>query len=157
MIFGKDKAKCAKVTPMVSLGKTAVVRGYTIRRMPLGRYLEMTEMLREVPEKLLSACFPGMDAMQILGQLKRVDAAMLSDIMVRAMAAVPAEAVRLLAYCTGIEESVLLEDENIGLDGAAEMIEACFEINKIENFMQAAGRVAAKAKMSMTRTDGSKE
>ena len=107
----KSEKAFDKVTAAVSLGKTAVVRGYTIRRLPLGRYLEMTEMLRDMPERVIQACFPGQSAMQVLGQLKRIDAVMLSDILMRVMTAAPAEAVRLLAYCTGIEEKVLLEDE----------------------------------------------
>lgn len=149
-------AKKDRVTPAVSLGKSMQVRGYTIKRLPLGRYLEMLEMLRETPEMLIKACFPGQSAAQVLAQLKRIDASMLSEIMMRAMTAAPAEAVRLLAYCTGIDEKTLLEDENIGLDGAMEMAEACYEINQLGNFMQAAGRLAAKAKKSLTRTDGSR-
>lgn len=151
-----NKTKCDKVTAAVSIGKTANVRGYEIKRLPLGRYLEMTEMLRTMPETLMKACFPGMTAVQILAMLKNVDAAMLSDMVVRCMMAAPKEAVRILAFCTGIDENTLLEDEEIGLDGAGEMIEAVWEINKLGNFMQAANRLVAKAKESMTRTDGSK-
>lgn len=151
-----NNKKYDKVTPSVSIGKSAQVRGYVIHRLPLGKYLEMTEMIKEMPQKMIAACFPGKSAMEILAQLKEIDAAMLSDLCIRAMAAAPAEAVRLIAHCTGIDEKTLLEDENIGLDGAAEMLEAVFELNKIENFMQAAGRLVAKAKASMTRTDGSK-
>lgn len=152
----EKNAKKDRVTPAVSLGKSMQVRGYTIRRLPLGRYLEMVEMLRETPEKVIKACFPGQSAAQVLAQLKRIDAAMLSDITMRAMTAAPAEAVRLLSYCTGIDEKTLLEDEGIGLDGAMEMAEACYELNQLGNFMQAAARLAAKAKESMTRTDGSR-
>ena len=71
-----NKTKCDKVTAAVSIGKTVNVRGYEIKRLPLGRYLEMTEMLRTMPETLMKACFPGMTAMQILAMLKNVDAAM---------------------------------------------------------------------------------
>lgn len=153
-MWKKEKA-ADKASPMVSLGKTRVVRGYTIRRLPLGAYLEMLDAIKTMPETLAKACFPGMSAAQVLAKLKRIDAAMLSEITVRAMVAAPAEAVHLLAKCTGIDEETLLEDENIGLDGAAEMMEACFELNQIENFMQAAARLAARAKASATRTGGS--
>ena len=151
----KKEKPTDKVTPIVSLGKKMVVRGYTIRRLPLGEYLEMLEMIKTMPETLARACFPGMSAGQVLAQLKKIDAAMLAEIASRAMLAAPAEAVHLLSKCTGIDEQTLLEDENIGLDGAAEMMEACYELNQIGNFMQAAARLAAKAKASITRTDGS--
>lgn len=142
------KKKCDKVTASVSLGKSATVRGYEIRRLPLGRYLEMIEMIKGMPQTLMQACFPGKSALEILMELKRIDAAMLGEIAVRAMAAAPAEAVRILAYCTGIDESMLLEDENIGLDGAAEMAEAVYEINQLGNFTKAVLRLTAKAKES---------
>ena len=145
-----------KVTAAVSIGKTVMVRGYEIKRLPLGKYLELTEMLRTLPETLMKACFPGMTAVEILAMLKNVDAAMLSDMVVRCTLAAPREAMRILAFCTGIDEQTLLEDEEIGLDGAAEMVEACWELNKIGNFTQAAARLVAKAKESTTRTDGSK-
>lgn len=151
----KKEKTAAKVTPLVSLGKTRVVRGYTIRRLALGEYLEMLEMIKTMPETMAKACFPGMSAGQVLAKLKRIDAAMLSEIAARAMVAAPAEAMKLLAKCTGIDEETLLADEGIGLDGAAEMLEACFELNQIENFMQAAARLAARAKASTIQTDGS--
>lgn len=150
------KKETSKATASVSLGKSKEVRGHVIHRLPLGAYLEMIEMIKDMPQKLIEACFPGMNAMQILAQLKTIDAAMLSDIAVRAMTAAPAQAVRLLSHCTGIDEKILLEDKNIGLDGAAEMIEAIYELNQIGNFMQAAARLAAKAKESTTLTNGSK-
>lgn len=149
--------KTDRVTPSVSLGKCAVVRGYTIRRLPLGKYLEMADMISEAPERLLKACFPGENAAQVLAKLKTIDAAMLGELCMRAMLAAPAEAVRLLAHCTGIDEKTLLEDENIGLDGAAEMAEACFEINRLGNFTQAAIRLSSKVRAGMTLSDGCKE
>lgn len=152
--------KCDKVTAAVSLGKSATVRGYEIRRLPLGRYLEMIEMIKGMPQTLMQACFPGKSALEILMELKRIDAAMLGEIAVRAMAAAPKEAVRILAYSTGIDEETLLADEEIGLDGAAEMAEAVYEINKLGNFTQAVMRLAAKAKENAKKnpiqTDGSK-
>lgn len=144
-----------KISPALSLDKSAIVRGYEIRRLPLGRYLEVIEALKALPEKLAAACFPGMDAAQILRQLKKIDSAMLATIAVRAMTAAPQEAVRILSLCTGVAPERLLEDEAIGLDGAAEMAETAYEINQIGNFIQAAGRLAAMVKKNETRGNGS--
>ena len=140
--------KYDKVTAAVSLGKSMTVRGYVIRRLPLGKYLEMIEMMKALPQTLMQACFPEKSALEILMQLKNIDAAMLGEIAVRAMAAAPAEAVRILSHCTGIDEETLLTDEYIGLDGAAEMAEAVYEINQLGNFTKAVLRLAAKAKES---------
>lgn len=150
-----DEAQWDAVTPDVSLGKSVRVRGYELHRMPLGQYLRVTQRLQSLPQTLARACFPGMSAAQILEKLRRVDAQMLSELAVRAMLAAPQEAVSLLAACTGIDEDTLLADENIGLDGAAELAEACFELNRLGNFMQAAARLAAKAKTGMRGSDGS--
>lgn len=155
-----EKKKYDKVTTAVSLGKSVTVRGYEIKRLPLGKYLEMIEMMKALPATLMQACFPGKSAMEILFELKNIDAAMLGEISVRAMAAAPAEAVKILAHCTGIDEEALLSDENVGLDGAAEMAEAVYELNQLGNFTQALVRLIGKARESAkkngTPTDGSR-
>lgn len=146
-----------KVTPASSLGKSASVRGYEIRRMPLGRYLEVLEAMKELPGTLAKACFPGMDAAQVLAKLKKIDSGMLAEIAVKAMLAAPKEAVRILSLCTGIPQDALLKDENIGLDGAAELAETVWKLNQLTNFTQAAARLAAnvKAKTNEIQRDGS--
>lgn len=140
-----------KTSAALSIPMSETVRGYEIKRLPLGRYMQALEALRSAPEAIIQACFPGMDAAQILARLKALDKDALIALMMRAMAVVPGEAVKLLSLLTGVPQAALLEDAAIGLDGAAEMLEAFWRLNGIENFTQAAVRMAAQLKDARKR------
>lgn len=135
-----------KTSTKLSTQTGRMVRGHEVRRLPLGEYLRAIDAVREMPESVMKACFPGLDAEGILRYLRAMDKNTLMALVVRMLGIVPHEAVRLLAILTGIDEETLLTDPAIGLDGAAEMVEAFWELNGIENFMQAAERMAAKVK-----------
>ena len=141
-----------KNSAALSLPAGETVRGYEIRRLPLGEYLRMIEVLRQITGALAASLFPGMDIVQTLASLKNMDVGMLSDLMVRAMDAIPAEAVKLLSVMTGVSCQQLLDDPAIGLDGALEMLEAFWRLNGVGHFMQAAGRMAAQIKSLRTET-----
>lgn len=136
----------ARNTVALSLPQSETVRGYEIRRLPLGGYLAALEELRRAPGNPLAACFPGKTPVQALDALRAVDKDDVAALCVRALCAMPQEAVRLLSALTGVKEDALLDDPNVGLDGAAEMAEAFFRLNRIENFMEAVGRLAAGMK-----------
>lgn len=139
----------------LSLKESEMVRGYEIRRLPLGEYLRALDALRQAPRTLLAACFPGEDAAQVLARLAKIDADGLGELMLRAMAVVPGEAVRLIAQLTGVPEEKLLGDPQIGLDGVAQMMEAFWRINGLGNFTQAARRAAAAVRAGIGRTGSS--
>ena len=140
-----------KTSATLSIPMSETVRGYKIERLPLGKYMQALEALRSAPEAIMQACFPGMDAAQILARLKVLDKDALIALMMRAIAVVPGEAVNLLSLLTGVPQAALLEDAAIGLDGAAEMLEAFWRLNGIENFTQAAARMAAQFKDARKR------
>ena len=140
-----------KTSAALSIPMSETVRGYKIERLPLGKYMQALEALRSAPEAIMQACFPGMDAAQILAQLKVLDKDALIALMMRAIAVVPGEAVNLLSLLTGVSQAALLDDAAIGLDGAAEMLEAFWRLNGIENFTQAAARMAAQFKDARKR------
>lgn len=135
-----------KTGAALSIPMSETVRGYEIKRLPLGRYMQALEALRSAPEAVMQACFPGMDAAQILTRLKTLDKDALMALILRAMAVVPGEAVKLLSLLTGVPQATLLDDAAIGLDGALEMLEAFWRLNGIENFTQAAARMVAQFK-----------
>ena len=128
------------------------VRGYEIKRLPLGEYLRVMEALREAPGTAMKVCFPEMDAMQMFERLRSIDTQELTRIMLRALDVVPDEAIKLLSLLTGIPADALYADPAIGLDGAAEMLEAFWRLNGIENFIRAAGRMGARLQEIKAKT-----
>ena len=133
-----------KNSAALSIKRSEMVRGYEVKRLPLGEYLRVMEALREAPQTVMRVCFPEMDMMQLLGMLKTIDAGGLTKIILRAMDVAPDEAIRLLSLLTGIPADALYADPMIGLDGAAELIETFWRLNGMENFTLAVRRLAAK-------------
>jgi hypothetical protein len=127
-----------KSSTKLSLPQSMTVRGYEIKRLPLGKYLQAIQALEGMPETVMRACFPDMNPAQALEALKHIDTQALSEMMMRCALAVPREAVRLISLLTGIEEGALLDDPEIGLDGLAEMASAFWKLNNMENFIKAA-------------------
>lgn len=147
--------KSKKSSVNLSLSQNRKVRGYEIKRMPIGAYLTALEELKNFPQQALELLFPEMGLDEILDKLKTVDTALIGQLMLRAMASLPQYGVALVAKLTGIPEERLLTDEGIGLDGLAEIVEAWLEVNQIENFILAVRRVLVTTKKAAANT-GSK-
>jgi len=130
-----------KNTASLSLPKSKTVRGYEIKRLPLGGYLQAVEALQALPGDLLTVCFPGKDLGGILGELKELDAATLQAMIGNALLAAPTHVVAFIAKLVGIDEQIMLDDPGIGLDGAVEMLNAWVEVNNIEDFIDAARKL----------------
>ncbi len=125
----------------LSLPRSVTVRGYELRRLSLGKYLQAIGMLESFPRDVAQKLMPEGDISGVLELLKTLDRDALADLVLKALAVVPQQAVRLIAALTEIPGERLLNDEAIGADGLMEIIEAWLEVNAAENFIRAAGRV----------------
>ncbi len=126
-----------KTTAALSLPKTRTVRGYEIKRLPIGGYLQAIEALQDLPGDLLTACFPGQDLGAVLGQLKTVNETQLQSVIGSALLAAPKYVIRFVARLIDIGEERLLNDADIGLDGLLEILNAWTEVNRLEDFLPA--------------------
>ena len=72
-----------------SLPRCTKVRGYEIKRMPLGAYMEAMQRLQHFPQEAMQMIFPGMTPDAALSSLKTIDTDMLGKIAMRAFAALP--------------------------------------------------------------------
>ena len=143
-----------KPTPNVSLAQTRKVRGYEIKRMPIGAYVAAIDKLntQKITADLMDALFPDMDADAIFKYLKTIDTAKIGELFMRAFAAVPKYVALLLSELTGVSEDALLNDPAIGLDGIMEIINAWVEVNNLENFMGAVRGLMAKVGTQAAQT-----
>ena len=130
----KTKELGNKSTVRLSLPESKKVRGHEIRRLPIGGYLQALELLRNAPQGLMEACFPGESPENVLLALGKMNKDEFIGVAIQAMTAVPRYAASLLSQLIEIPEDVLLNDRNIGLDGIAEMVETWWEVNGIGNF-----------------------
>lgn len=139
----------SKNSTTISLPKSRTVRGYEIRKMPIGAFLEACGVLEELPQTALRLLFPGKQEGDILTELAGLTREKLQALFLRAAAVLPGEMVRLFAKLSGVEEQALLEDARIGLDGLGEMAEAWLEVNGIENFIKTMGALGKRARALM--------
>lgn len=135
-----------------SLRTSVAVRGYTLQRLPLESYLSAVERLKDLPGGLLEACFPGMTLSGILNDLKQIDEKTLTRLAGSAFTVAPQYIIRLIAELTNIPEEQLWKDQQIGLDGLAEIVEAFWQLNGLGNFTAAIRRL----KDPVTQSIGSK-
>lgn len=142
-----------KSTVALSAPQSRMIRGYEMRRLPLGAFLQALDALEQLPGALVSACFPGMSASQAWEKIKKLDADSLAEAMLRMAAAAPREAVRLICAVTDAKEEELLSDPAVGLDGLAEMLLALWELNRLENFLRAVRLLVKQAKAAVTAED----
>ncbi|MDR2504946.1 MAG: hypothetical protein LBD16_02445 [Oscillospiraceae bacterium] len=125
----------------IPISKT--VRGYEIKRMPLGKYIKFTQQLKEVSNDITAHVLSNKAA---LAQLMQTPATTLPLIAFDIVASIPDKLFPILETIFDIPKAVLEEDAAIGLDGLCDMLLAFAEVNRIENFTKAAKTVAAKAK-----------
>jgi len=138
-----------KNTATLSLPKTKTVRGYEIKRLALGGYLQAIDLIQEFPTQLMNACFPGDDLHAIIEKLKRMDAGLLEAVLGGALLTAPKMVIRLAAGLTGIDEQQLLDDPEIGLDGLVEMLIAWVEVNRLGDFLPAVRKLIAKMRAAV--------
>ena len=128
----------------LSIPKVRKVCGYEIKKMPIGRYLEAMEEISEFPSGLIDECFPGMELHEIIEKLAAFDEKMLKAVVTNALTKAPRYFVGFTARLIGVREEDLLNDENVGLDGLAEIIEAFIEVNRLGKFAASAVRLKAE-------------
>lgn len=128
----------------LSLPKERTVRGYTIKRMPIGAYLKALQTLQDFPRDVAAKLLPSGNVLALLEQLKKIDRATLADLAIKALTIVPEQCMGLVCQLTGIPKAKLLTDADIGMDGLAEIVDAWLEINGAENFLRAAKSATGK-------------
>jgi len=141
----------------LSMPQSRTVRGYEIKRMPLGAFLQAVKMVEDFPPQMLEKVFPQMSLPEILLTMKSGDAGIRRQAFLRALMTVPGHAVTLITQLTMIPEDELKGDANIGLDGLAEIADAWYEVNRIESFFACALGLYQKlrAQTASTTTTGS--
>ena len=136
----------------LSLPQSVTVRGYEIKRAPLGAYLQALKQLQSFPKEVTAALFPGQNADQVLVALKHLNSDALLALVARALTVVPDRALALVAKLAGIPLNRLTNDANIGLDGLMEIVTAWMELNGIENFTRAARQLMEKLRAPAAST-----
>ena len=133
----------SKNTAALSLPQSKTVRGYEVKRLALGGYLQAIHTLNTLPGGLLEACFPGKSAGEALSQLMRADGPMFHLLTPGLVQTGFDHLLCAASALTGIPLDDLKEDTTIGLDGIIEILQAWVEINNLEDFTKAVRKLVA--------------
>ena len=79
----------------MSLPGTKKVHGVEIKKVPLGRYIEVMKELEDLPMELFQACFPDMTVEQLLSSLSSANKDTMLSLSGRVMSRAPGAIVRL--------------------------------------------------------------
>ena len=120
-----------------SLPGSVWVRGYEIKKMPLGAFLKALERIQSAPGAILSACFPGKSIDEILTALKALDEELLAAALATGLTTAAPMLIGMLSQLSGVPEEALLNDPAFGPDGIAELVRAVWEINNLKNLLAA--------------------
>ena len=123
--------KAAKDKSGLSLGKSKVVYGYEIKKMPIGAYLKAMERIKSLPEDFIETCFPGQSLQEVLDNLTKFNETDFKSLLFGMMTTAPKYAIALISELTEIDEEQLINDENIGLDGIITICTTFIEVNKL--------------------------
>jgi hypothetical protein len=132
------------ISPM---GKSVTVRGYEIKRCPIGRMVSALELIATIPRALIDAVTGGMSRDQLLASLVGGQEESVTVFM-RALAYAPKPIMEIIGRLLNIPSDRLLADEDLGIMGLMELLGAWCEVNEIINFT-----LALKMAMAVRRGD----
>ncbi len=141
----------------MSIPEEKTIRGYAIKRLPLGAYLKALQQIQTFPRDVIARLIPDGDVGKLLEKLKGIDRSGIADLFLQAATVIPEQAMPMIAQLTGIPQKKLLTDPAIGADGLAEILDAWLEVNGAENFLRAASHAGKTIRaLAATLRAGSK-
>lgn len=120
-----------------SLPGSVWVRGFEVKKMPLGAFLQALERIQHAPQAILAACFPGKTIDEILSALKALDEEMLAAALTTGLSTAAPMLLGLLSDLSGVPEDTLLNDPTFGPDGIVELVKVVWEVNNLKNLVAA--------------------
>lgn len=133
----------------MSAPPTQELYGVKIRKLPVGKYLQVLRALDELPEVILSAALPGCTSMlEALAMLEKLDEKALAQIAVRLLTAVPEQFCRAVSELLDIPQERLLDPDApdaLGLSELAEILAAAWQANDMTDFFGTVRRLIPPA------------
>lgn len=143
----------------MSAPKQLTLYGVAVRKLPIGKYVQVLRTLEDAPEIILGEAFPECGTMQeLLKEIAGLDKNGMLRLLSRLLAIVPEQVCRLLSALFDIPEERLLSAQAadaLSLGELAEILEAFWKLNDMTDFFGTVRRLTATAdKKSTGSSDG---
>lgn len=137
----KKKDKSLELT----VPKTYELYGVTIRKLPVGKYVEYLKKSEDLPYILLSKVFPDVqDFSQLLDQLLSLDRTAMLKVLGKLLTTAPEQLCLLLSDLLDIPKERLLDpdcENALALDELMEIVIKFVEINNYDDFFASVRRL----------------
>ncbi len=136
-----------------SLSRPYQVHGVTIKKLPMGKYLEALDVLSNPTDAILEAAFPDRTIDQILEEIRRMDDRTFRSVFFRVLMAAPKEICKLCSRLLDIPEERLLETgpQALTLNELTDILVAFWRKNDMSDFFVHV-RELLKGLLTRTRT-----
>ena len=133
----------------MSAPRTYELHGVTIRKLPVGKYLQVLRTLEDAPAIILGEAFPDCSTIpELLTAASNLDREATLQLLSRLLAVVPEQVCLILSGLLDIPKERLLDpdtDDGLSLAELAEVIMAFWKANDVTDFFGTVRRLAQKA------------
>jgi len=149
-MFKKDKSL------KVSAPEQRAVHGVAIKKLPIGKYIEVLRTAEDLPSLLFGQAFPEVSNFgELAGRLVNLDRDALLKTIGRLLITVPTEACTLISNLFDIPLERMLDsecDDPLSLNELAEVLIAFAEANDYSNFFMNVQKLAKSMKPATAQT-----
>lgn len=120
----------------LSLGNSKTMYGIKIRKLPLGKYLELIKKVNILGKDLLEKGFNNKSIEEILDDIINLNKIELIKLMESAFNTAPELVMVFLADILEVDKEKLMDNEEIGLYELIEIVEEFIKINNLGKLIQ---------------------
>ena len=120
----------------LSLGNSKTMYGIKIRKLPLGKYLELIKKVNILGKDLLEKGFNNKSIEEILDDIINLNKIELIKLMESAFNTAPELVMGFLADILEVDKEKLMNNEEIGLYELIEIVEEFIKINNLGKLIQ---------------------
>ena len=118
-----------------SMPKSIDVRGYNVKKLPLGAYFKLVSRLNSIPKDFLRTAIVAwndIDASEE-AEAKIDNNVKFFDIALKLVSKFPEEVLNIASESCGVLPEDMEADRDLGLDGFADVLVAIWKVNDLEN------------------------
>lgn len=136
----------------MSAPRSYELHGVTIRKLPIGKYIQVLRALDDIPATVFETAFPEAGSVpDLIAALSAMDREGTVKLLTRLMGVVPEQLCRLLSELLDIPLPLLLSpDDGLSLADLAEILEAFWIANDMTGFFETVRHLIQRADKANT-------
>lgn len=117
-----------------SVPTKSIIHGIEIKKLPIGKYLDAVNSIKDLPEILLKNNFPGLNTEDILKKFKKIDEQMLFELLGSMLVTIPEQTLRFVATLIDVPYEKLRNE--ITPNELKDILKEFWKVNDMSSFFQ---------------------